>query len=294
MKSSTVNLQQAMRKTNGNARRGPARGLQKFKRSFHAMLDNSERSSHPSTPFDKPSYRTRLTLFLEKWSRRCFLRSIAINSKLNLVPVCHDVHTGVFALGPRWRRLLSYAVYVAFGLTILHKFGVCIQLGQRSTLDLDIFISLDGLLLQLVPVCAALAHISCLEEVTSVMNCMPKVLSRLGSECGRREEVSPFSDLGVALRVMFIISGAVVSAPVFPVLSVYFDSVPIFIFPTLSRTGLITTTGEEQLFPKFVWQLLLYPLEVIMYGMPLLLLTFTGSAAMVQLGVFKVYVNQLR
>ena len=284
-----------MRKTNGNGRRGPARGLQKFRRSFRPTTEQNEESlCHPSTPFDELSYAKRFGLVLAKWSRRCFLRSIAINSKLNLIPLSHDVHTDVFTIGSRWRRVMSYAVYSAFAVTILHKFFVCVQLSQRSSLDLDLFFSLGGLLLQLVPVCTALAHILNLEEVVSVMNSMPKVLSRLGSDCGHGAEVSPFSDLGVSLRIMFIMSGVVVSAPAFPMLSVYFDSIPVFIFPTLIRMDMITTVGEEVLFSKLVWQLVLYPVEVIMYGMPLLLMTFTGSAAMVQLGVFQVYVNQLR
>lgn len=280
-----------MRKTNGNSRRGPARGLQKFRRNFHPTTENNDASSNKV--FEKQNYGRSLGLFLQKLSRKCFLRSIALNTKLNLIPLSHNIHTGEFTIVPRWRRVMSYVLYSAFALVIFHKFCECIQLAQRSNLDLRMFISLDGFLLQLVPVCTALAHIFSLEEVTGVMNCFPKVLSNLGSECGGGVEFSPFDDLGVALRVMFIIGGAIVSAPTFPMLSVYFDSVPIFMFPALNRVGLITT-GPEQMFSTFVWQLVLYPLEVIIYGIPLLLLTFTGSIAIVQLGVFKVYVSQLR
>ena len=233
-------------------------------------------------------------MFLENWSRRCFLNCVALNSKLRFLPINYDSQAEEFTLVPGWTRWFSYAMRILFALPIFHKIVVCAQLAVCGSWGLDMFVSLDGLLLQIVPVCTALAHILSLEEILSVTNCFPKVLSKLESECGNGMQLSAFNDLGEASRIIFIISGSVVSAPMFPMLSVYFDSVPIFLFPTLSRTGWIKTTEGGQFLSKFVWQLVLYPVEVILYGTPLLLMTFTGSAALVQLGVFKVYMNHLR
>ena len=91
--------------------------------------------------------------------------------------------------------------------------------------------------------------------------------------------------------MLLTVGGGLVAIPAFTALSLYFDSVPIFMVPTLEQFGILS--GSAGLW-RLLWQLVFYPLELLMYGLPILLMTLSSHFLTIQLGIMKLFINQLR
>ena len=65
----------------------------------------------------------------------------------------------------------------------------------------------------------------------------------------------------------------------------------IFLLPSLQSAGILSPNG---MLPYWVWWALSYPLEVIVYGIPLLPLGFTFQFLLALITVFKSITREIR
>ena len=190
-------------------------------------------------------------------------------------------------------RLVHYFVLTLLLCSGLHKlWGVVHKLSSQDGFEIGSFLCVAAFGIYFASFCISLSVIVKSEDSADLLNrsnhilsCFKKIYINEGSTL-----LSPFDDVSMALKLISILLlgmgvtfGCSVGSFVHP-------DLPIRWLPTLELLKIL----PEGILPPILWQLVLFPLEVITYFCPVVLGCLVGAIGAMSLGVFHIFLKELR
>ena len=219
--------------------------------------------------------------------KRCFDFFFCWSGKLYLVPFGRTA-SGQYVPLDKKSKLIHYLVWLVQFLMLLHKswgLGVILLHGK---LKVETFMCTSLFLVYFVGFCISLGVVAQPKETMDLLNGGPFMLSCLAEL--QNNVPTPFDDVSEALKLIAAILVTQGIALVAALLSLVFSNLPTCYFPLLESFGLI----PQGWLPRFAWQLIFFPLEYATYLPPMLIAPVAPSVLLVMVGVYRIYMNELR
>ena len=279
-----------MRRSRGR-NRGLQRGVQRHKIAGKITEENgSEDEEEVGLNNTSKLYisRKQLDKSLGKWCQQCFEAYSFVCYKLCLVALTKG-SDGRIQPAKIWKRIIQVIIYTLIGSTVAFKMYVSFhRVGTTGKLDLGTFLCFSAGLGQIVGVCVGSSAIFRPRVTMEVINGWVDMRSYLTKLRNGRPPPTSFS---ASMQVILTTVGTTFSIFALASFSLYFTSVPAFTIDMIRAAGLSILNDS---LPEWLWRVLLLPVELFQYGVPLAPYAYSGHIMMQEIGLMKVYVNELR
>ena len=229
---------------------------------------------------------TRETVYFSI-GRKCFEFWFYCCCRLYLTPFTRTAN-GEYVPRDRKGKLLHYTAWFLKSLMLLHKLWGLGTILLQEELKIETFICACQFLFYHMSISVSLVMFVKPKETMDLLNSWPHILSCL-KQVGDNVP-SQYDELSEAFKLLSLLAATQGAALGGPMCSLMFSNLPTCYLPTAEKLGLI----PEGLLPRFAWQLLFYPLEFATYLLPSLCTPLAGSMFLILLGVFRIYLNELR
>ena len=207
--------------------------------------------------------------------------------KLYLVPFTRTAG-GIYVALDRKSQVIHYFVWFLKFLMLLHKaWGLGTMLVYEE-LKIETFMCISLFLIYFVSICISLGVVGRPKETMDLLNSWPYILSSLKEL--RNDVPSEFEDLSEAFELVAQLLASQGVALAAALLSLAFSTLPTCYFPAIESLGLI----PEGVLPRFAWQLIFFPLEYATYIPPMLIVPLNTSISLILVGVYRIYITELR
>ena len=194
-----------------------------------------------------------------------------------------------FELAARWRRMLHILFIVFYISCMVHRFGVTIYLmTQEGELNLTTFLCGTSFLTVFLPVCLASGSSWTTLEMQGLLNSWDSVLKSLGEVTGEHIEI--LSNAQLCLEIIAMTWAAQIAGINAAGFSIVFEDLPVSVLPTFKRLGMIPGTS----LPIIVWQIGLFPFELLIVVPPMFVLALNCSVIRTGQVVLQLYANCIR
>ena len=211
-----------------------------------------------------------------------------INCKLCLIPYSLS-DDGKLEPISRTKLWIHYLVLSVLAVSMMHKLIIFIFLISSGTLDTETFFCGAVSLCYVVAFSLSSSTLILPEETMDMINGWPKILMHFPDEDGKVMLLVANTKTAVVILEIAILMMVIASAG--SGFSIVFRALPVTILVAAETAGLITTTSEV---PRIVWKSLFWPLEFIMYGVPLLQAGWGGMVTILLAMVLMNCTNQMR
>ena len=200
--------------------------------------------------------------------------------------------SGGYVRFSRPRRWIHYGMLAMLNLSMLHKLAVTAERILFEELNAITFMCISGTLVYFVPWCLSLGITLKWKETMDLLNSWPMILACLETRQQRGpKRKTQFGNLSLALKLSAV--AVMVPIVVFAAasLSILFKNLPVCLLPLAKGVGIVP---EQGMLPHFMWQLIFFPLEVAVAVPPLTATGFSAGIVFISVGVFKIYLDQIR
>ena len=219
----------------------------------------------------------------------CFKLLTKINCKLYLAPYSLS-KDGELEPISGWRLWVHYAVLLLLAVSMIHKFLVVFPRVSAGVLDTTTFICIALFLCYLVAFSVSTSHLILTEETIVLIN----GYSRIMMSCA--EDGEPMPLIANTKTAVVVTSVAILSQTIAWGVSAF-----SFVFPDLPGTYIAMmadeagfVSGSSYVIPGIVWKLLLWPLELITYTIPMFMAAWAPIIMLLEMMVVNNCLNQLR
>ena len=213
-----------------------------------------------------PEYRPKLYKFAEN----CFLFYTRMCCTLCLIPMTLPSNNeALIAKVSAKKQLLNYAVLSLLVLGMTHKFVMLFHYIISVGLDMTAFFIAATFLCYLVSLSISSSVLFLPGETIDLVNGCHKILAICFQDDDDDEKVGAedvFADTNTAVVVTSLCIVAVVIGTAISVgTGLEFPDLPVSFYSMARQVNLISETSET---PRFIWLLLLWPLELAQYMLP--------------------------
>ena len=229
-------------------------------------------------------YLPKLFNFAEK----CFNFHTKINCNLCLAPYSLS-EDGKLEHCSRQKRWIHYLVISLLALRMVHQFTVVIPRWSSGRLDTTTFICTATFLCYLVAFSVSSSYLILPDETIDAKHGWPKILAYCAEE-----DQEPMPLIGNTKTAVVMSSLAILAMAIAwnaAGITIVFNALPVSLLVTAEEAGLIPVTVK---IPRIVWQLLFWPLELIMYILPMFMAAWGPMILMLNIMTAMNCVNQLR
>ena len=216
---------------------------------------------------------------------RSFIENVSY--KLRLVPLSRDEY-GKVVVAPLKNRVAHYGFLCMWIALASFKLHACKKLISEGPLGATTFVGVAMCAAVCVPLALSAACILKPTETAQLVNGCESILLCIGADVGRK--VSTFDSTAVALEVLGAVFIAWVCALDATVLTLIYDSLPLSLYPTAKRLGLVGGAAV----PDIVWQILFLPAEFVSYLLPILSTIFACQLYLTTIGAYRICINEIR
>ena len=278
-----------MRRSRGR-RRGLSRGVQRHKISAKVSADDgdSDDEDEPKNWKNPFIQRRKLNKLLDKWSQDCFRAYSFICYNLCLVALVKG-SDGRIQFASLWRRIIQIIIYTYICFTMIYKIFVSFhRVMTTGRLDFVTFLCVSAGLAQIVGICVSSSALFRPKLTMDVINSW--VDMRAYIEILRNGRPLP-SSLAASMQVIMTTVGTSFSIFGLALFSLYFTSVPIFTIDMLKAAGVCMPDSS---LPQWLWRVVLLPAEFVQFGVPLAPYGYAAHVMILEVGVMREYINELR
>ena len=221
-------------------------------------------------------------------ARKCFEFWFHTCTMLYLTPFTRTT-SGKYVQRDRKGTLAHFLVWLIKLVMLLHKLWGLGTLLLYDDLKIETFLCACQVLTYLNSFSMGMVMLVRPKETMDLLNSWTLILFCL-KQCGKAEPTQ-YDELSEALKVICLLTvtqGAALASAMF---SLIFSTLPTCYFPTAERLGLLP---NNCMLPRFVWQLIFFPLEYAAYLAPMLCAPFGFSMLLIFIGVCRIYTNELR
>ena len=177
-------------------------------------------------------------------------------------------------------------------LIMFHKLAVSAERVLFEELNVITFMCISGTFVYFVPSCMSLGITLKWQETVDMLNSWPRILACLETRRQRgTKRKAQFGNLSLALKLIAL--AVTVPIVVFAAvsLSILFKNLPVCLLPLAKGVGIVP---KGEVLPYFTWQLIFFPLEVATAVPPLAAAGFSAGIMFIGVGVFKIYLDEVR
>ena len=218
----------------------------------------------------------------------CYNYIIRVCTLLRLVPLKVDTD-GNRADFVSLRDRTVHSLLALFYLSVtIYRFGVVVQLLAQKELNIATFMCISSFLLSLISICSACGSSWATLELKELLNSRKSLLESLEEVTG--EHVELMTNMPLCLKVIavsYVVQMSAVNAAAF---SLVYDDLPVCVFPTLQRLGILPQTSVRTV----LWKIGFFPVELFILFPPMCTTAFNGHALMVAVATLQVYGDNLR
>lgn len=251
------------------------------RRSIRGSLARKQKSLKPPATSPKEGILVTVLRRLHQISRRP--KFYAFGHLFYFSPL-DILENGTLVLASVQKRAVFYGLSALYATLVCYRVHALIRHFIQNGLDLIGILSSMYVLLLFTGVCFY-------DSVLFAHKSMRQLLNRVNPKCKRQScglENGAFSTLSFWLKrtcVSIIISAAVFDASIF---SLFFDNLPVCVYPNVK--GFLPDWGV----PVFVWQVVLFPVEVLSLAPPFLPVLISLITILIGLAELNSYMGRLR
>ena len=223
-----------------------------------------------------------------KFAEKCFVFHTKINCKLCLAPYSLS-QDGKLEHCSRKRIWIHYFVLLLLAVSMIHKFLIVVPRISSGTIDTTTFICIATFLCYLVAFSVSSSFLILTDETIDLIHCWPRILMYCAEE--NEEPVALVANTKTAVVVSSVAILAQTIAWGVSVFSFVFPDLPATYIVMAGKVGLVPVASK---IPRIMWKLLLWPLELMTYILPLFMAAWAPMILMIDIMVARNCVNQLR
>ena len=212
----------------------------------------------------------------------CFKWYTKVNCKLLLVPysVSKDGKLEKLSTEKLW---IHYSLLSILVLSMLHKLVIFVSRVASGHLDTTTYICAATFLCYLVAFSISSACLILTDETMDMINGWPSILMYYSAKDGERMSLVANTKTAIVISSLAVL--AMTIAVAVSGFSIAFRALPVTFLAAAEAAGLIPANTK---LPRIFWKLLLWPLEFIMYLIPMFI---AGWGAMVLMLLVIVVMN---
>ena len=200
--------------------------------------------------------------------------------------------SGGYVRCSRPRHWIHYGMLVMLNLSMLHKLAVSAERILFEELNMVTFMCISGTLVHFIPWCICLGITLKWKETMDVLNSWPMILACLETRRQRgTKHKAQFGNLSLALKLIAVAVTVPIVVFAAASLSMLFNNMPVCLLPLAKGVGIVPERG---VLPHFMWQLIFFPLEVAVAVPPVAAMGFSAGIMFISVGVFKIYLDEVR
>ena len=190
-----------------------------------------------------------------------------------------------------WKQKIAhYAVLSLWIVLTVQKPFVILRMLLHEELRIETFICVSLFVIHFVAFMISLGTLARPQETIEVLNSHPGVLSCIQEIRHGKPRLNPFHDISASLQVVAAVLVAQGIAFAASIASLIWSDLPACFFPMAESVGLIPAGA----LPRFAWQLMSFPVEYLAYLPAMFIAPLSGGILMTELGVLKLYLQELR
>ena len=224
-------------------------------------------------------------------AEECFTTLSRLCSALCIVEFKQNA-SGGYVRYSRPRRWIHYGMLAMLNLSMLHKLVVSAERILFEELNAITFMCISGTLVYFVPWCISLGITLKWQETMDLLNSWPMILTCLETRRERgTKRKAQFGNLSLALKLIALAVTVPIVMFTAASLSILFENLPVCLLPLAKGVGIVQEPG---VLPHLMWQLIFLPLEVAVAMPPLTAAVFSVGIVFISVGVFKIYLDEIR
>ena len=224
-------------------------------------------------------------------AEECFTTLSRLCSALCMVEFKQNA-SGGYVRCSKHRRWIHYGMLAMLNLSMLHKFVVSVERILFEELNMVTFMCISGTLVYFVPWCMCLGITLKWKETMDMLNAWPMILACLETRRQRgTKRKAQFGNLSLALKLIVLTAAVSVIVLAAASLSILPIRLPVCLLPLAQGMGVVPQGG---VLPQFMLQLIFFPLEVALAVPPLAAAGFSAGIIIISVGVFKIYLDEVR
>ena len=267
-----------MVKKTGSKKCGIPQGVQRHR---IRAKDASDGSSFATNSWGKNAISSAARLCHNSVTKVCTL--------LCLVPLQVSEDGKKFDFAPLWKRIVHFILVLFYLSLTAYKFAVTIILWVEVGLNTGTMICGCCFLLLLLSICTALGSSWKTLEMRDLLNSWEPVLRSIEQIAGDRIDI--FRNTLLGLEITAGICGVLLAGVDVAAFSLVFDDLPVCIFPTLKRLGMISA---ETPLPAVLWRIGFFPMELLISLPPVFVIAFNLHVEIVGQMILQFYAFYLR
>ena len=285
-----------VRKSNGR-RRGIQNGVQRHKLRSQP-LNEEDWEGTDANPTSEGQSRTgtlrsknNVWILASHWAEKCFTVTSDLGCALCLVPLVKG-DEGCFRVASLWRRCINAMTMTLLAVTCTHKLVATIMAFTIMPVGtIARVLSYAGFLLQMTTMSVGMSLVFMPYLSCELLNGWSPTISQAASRLGLAYR-SPWTYPSCSIQVLSTAAASVICVFVFPLLSIVFPTAPIFLFPSLKASGMVST--REDWLAELALQFGCCIFDVCNYGACLILTCFGSSVIFSEIGFQKAFIDLLR
>ena len=224
-------------------------------------------------------------------AEECFTTLSRLCSALCIVEFKQNASGEYVQCSKRW-RWIHYGMLAMLNLSMLHKLAVSAERILFEELNAITFMCITGTLVYFVPWCLSLGITFKWQDTMDLLNSWPLILACLETSQQRgTKRKAQFGNLSLALKLIAVAVTVPIVVFAAASLSILFKNLPVCLLPLAKGVGIVPDRG---VLPDFIWQLIFFPLEVAVAVPPLTATGFSAGIMFISVGVFKIYLDEVR
>ena len=190
-----------------------------------------------------------------------------------------------------WKqKVVHYTVVSLWIVLTAQKPFAILNMLLYEEVRIETFICVSLFLVHFVAFMISFGVLARPSETMDVLNSHPQILSCINEVIHGKSRLSPFHDISASLQVMAVVLVTQFIAFGTAIISLIWSHLPVCFFPMAEKAGLI----PAGVLPRLAWQLVFFPQEYLAYLPPMFIAPFTASIIIAELGVLKLYLQDLR
>ena len=207
---------------------------------------------------------------------------------LCLIPIQASEDGKKFHLAPVWKRIVHVVLVLFYVSLAAYRFGVTFRLWAEEGLNTSTVMCSCYFLVVFLGICFAVGSTWKTLELKLLLNSWEPTLRSIQKIGGERIDI--FRNTKYSFEIVAVTCGPLVAGVDATAFSLVLDNLPVSVFSTVRRLGMI----PEPPLQSAAWKIGLFPLELVISLAPMCVVAFNVQVIMLGQVVLQLYGDNLR